>query len=400
MIREGDKLKITFFETMDLPDVPGLDRGSGDSSRLRVFYQRLDLSGEYTVEAGGAVSIPIVGAVGAAGKSTDQLRDGVLAALEKATRRGGNASVAIVARQPVFVTGAVRHPGPFPYMSGMIAIQALALAGGPDQVEFGQMLGLVDRAAQTELARDRLIKALARRAVMMAGRNGTIALPPRLVDLVGQESAREIVGLERRIIEARLDEKQSLLTLKQNAAVATREEITAIQGRVADLDRQIAARSDRVQKMEGLLANRIVSDERVSDIRRDLLDLQGRKGEYKVALIQTQSRLSQTEAEVKNAETARRAELDAEINQLDQQIVEAERSLRAGDKTLSLANQRVSGVSSKRLRIIRVDGTGPKTFDAEDTTELAPGDVLTLTDDPAAASAAASPPGRTNAAQR
>ena len=103
MIRVGDKLKITFFETMDLPDVPGLGKGSSDDARMRVFYQRLDLSGDFTVDASGAVTMPILGAVDAAGKSAVQVRDSVLAALEKAVGRAGNASVAIIQRPPVFV---------------------------------------------------------------------------------------------------------------------------------------------------------------------------------------------------------------------------------------------------------------------------------------------------------
>jgi protein involved in polysaccharide export with SLBB domain len=383
-IREGDKLKITFFETMELPDVPGLERGSKDA-KMRVFYQRLDLSGDYAVDVGGAISIPVVGSVGAAGKSAEQVRDGVLAALEKTTGRRSNASVAIVQRQPVFVTGAVRHPGSYPYNSGMIAIQALALAGGPDRVEFGQMLGLMERKDQTDLVRDRMARALARKAILTAARDGgrSAAPPPRLVELAGQDVAKDIFAQERKAVETRLEEKQADLAQKQQAAVATREEVSAIQGRLADLERQLAARHDRLQKMESLLAKQVVSDERVAETRRDLLDLQGRKSDYKVSLVQIQNRAAQLEAEVKNAETARRTEADAELSQLDQQIAQGERSVRAGEKALGLAAQRLNATeSSQRLKIIRVESSGTRIFDADETTELAPGDVVMLGEEP------------------
>src|SRR5271165_7540168 len=46
----GDKLKIGFYETIDIgSDGQSARDGSGPQSALRTFYQRMDLSGEYTV---------------------------------------------------------------------------------------------------------------------------------------------------------------------------------------------------------------------------------------------------------------------------------------------------------------------------------------------------------------
>jgi protein involved in polysaccharide export with SLBB domain len=380
LVRAGDKLKITFFETMELPDIPSAERRSSDSSKLRVFYQRVDLSGEFAVEANGMVSIPILGSVEAAGKSTDRVRESALAALEKATGRAGNASVAIIQRQPVFVAGAARNPGSYAYFSGMIAAQALALAGGPerDNLEFSQTLSMMDRKDQSELARDRQRKALARKAIYVTLRDGgkNTPAPPRLVELAGAERAAALIASERDAIELRQQAKQNELAKKQQAAAGIREEVAAIQSRLSEFDNQLKSRADRLQKMESLFASKVIDDERVTTVRRDYLDLQGRQSEFKINLTQAANRLSAAETDLRQAQLSQRAETEAEMAQLDDQIAEGERSLR-NEQVMALAGQGMrSPALNRRMEILRVDKSGPQLLDADDMTELFPGDVL------------------------
>ncbi len=382
LVRAGDKLKIIFFETMELPDVPSSERRSSDSSKLRVFYQRVDLSGEFTVEANGMVAIPILGSVEAAGKSPDRVRESALAALEKATGRAGNASVAIIQRQPVFVAGAARNPGSYGYFSGMIAAQALALAGGPerDNLEFSQTLSMLDRKDQSEVARERQRKALARKAVYVTLREGgkNTPAPPRLVELAGgADRAAALIASEREAIELRQQAKQNELAKKQQAAAGIREEVALIQGRLSDFDGQIKARAERLQKMESLFASKVIDDERVSTVRRDYMDLQGRQSEFKINLTQAANRLAAAETDLRQAQLSQRGDIEAEITQLDDQIAEGERSLRANEQVMALAGQSVrSPALNRRMEILRVDKSGPQLLDADDMTELLPGDVL------------------------
>ena len=396
VIRVGDKLKITFFETMDLPDVPGLGKGSADDAKMRVFYQRLDLSGDFTVDASGAVTMPILGAVDAAGRSATQLRDGVLAALEKAVGRAGNVSVAILQRQPVFVTGSVRNPGAYAYIPGMIAIQAVALAGGAKRdVDLSSVASRVDRRNQADSASDRLRKALARKAVLSAARDGaaSVTAPPALVKLVGQDGADALIDSEKKAARLRVQEKQNQLEQKKGAVSAIQSEIVVIQSHIADLATEIKSKGEQLTKMEGLLANKVVVDERVGVVRRDFLDLEGRRSENNILLTQTNSRLAQAQADVKATELTQRAQAEAEITQLEDQIAEADRMVQADESILNLANEPQPGAaSSLHMEIIRVENSGAQVLSAADTTELAPGDVLKLGDEPTDTGVASTPP--------
>jgi hypothetical protein len=58
----GDSLKIGFYETIGLAsNGPSGRDGAEQQGSWRTFYQRTDLSGDYTVGQDGAVSIPLLG---------------------------------------------------------------------------------------------------------------------------------------------------------------------------------------------------------------------------------------------------------------------------------------------------------------------------------------------------
>src|SRR5262245_1942581 len=67
----GDRLRITFHETIDIAGGAPGGRDDADSV-LRSFYQRTDLSGDYTIDEEGVVSLPRLGRFQATGLS---LRD-------------------------------------------------------------------------------------------------------------------------------------------------------------------------------------------------------------------------------------------------------------------------------------------------------------------------------------
>src|SRR3546814_1027146 len=103
--------------------------GHNDLIDLKVFGQD-NLSGEYRVDAGGAISIPLLGDVPASGRTaaeltqevTDRLRDGYL--------RDPQVTVQVKQYRPFFIVGAVKTPGSYDYIAGMTVLQAVAMAGG------------------------------------------------------------------------------------------------------------------------------------------------------------------------------------------------------------------------------------------------------------------------------
>jgi protein involved in polysaccharide export with SLBB domain len=101
-------------------------------NKLKVtIYGEDALTGPYDVNPGGYVSMPLVGAIRAAGRTRSELeRD-----IANKYRSGGflqdpNVTVAVVDFQPFYVLGEAEKPGEYPFRSGLNVHSAVAMAGG------------------------------------------------------------------------------------------------------------------------------------------------------------------------------------------------------------------------------------------------------------------------------
>ena len=102
---------------------------SGDRLRIIVFGQD-GLSNTYAVNSSGSVSMPLIGAVPAQGLTTVALERGVEARLRAGFIREPKVSIEVDAYRPFFVLGEVLTAGQYPYINGMTAETAIAVAGG------------------------------------------------------------------------------------------------------------------------------------------------------------------------------------------------------------------------------------------------------------------------------
>jgi polysaccharide export outer membrane protein len=102
---------------------------SGDKLRVVVFGQDT-LSNNYTVDAQGQISMPLIGAVNARGLTTSQLSGAVAAKLKQNFLRDPSVAVEVEVYRPFFVLGEVTYPGQYPFVPNMTVEKAIAIAGG------------------------------------------------------------------------------------------------------------------------------------------------------------------------------------------------------------------------------------------------------------------------------
>jgi polysaccharide export outer membrane protein len=102
----------------------------GDAISLVVFGES-DLSIQNVrVPQGGQVSLPLIGAVSVAGKTTNEVEKDVYKLLSQGYVRNPRLSVSIFSYRPIFIRGAIRETGSFPFTEGLTIAKAIALAGG------------------------------------------------------------------------------------------------------------------------------------------------------------------------------------------------------------------------------------------------------------------------------
>lgn len=102
---------------------------SGDKLRVVVFGQD-GITNSYMVDAGGNISLPLIGTVPARGYSTQQLSRMIAERLKQGYVREPHVSVDVESYRPFFILGEVTNPGQYPYVPNMTAETAIAIAGG------------------------------------------------------------------------------------------------------------------------------------------------------------------------------------------------------------------------------------------------------------------------------
>jgi polysaccharide biosynthesis/export protein len=99
--------------------------------RLRVFvYGQPNLSRLYIVDHDGKITVPLIGAVRARAHTTYQLEGMIRAKLGSQFVKDPQVTVDVQQNRPFFILGEVRNAGQYPYVSGMTAETAVAIAGG------------------------------------------------------------------------------------------------------------------------------------------------------------------------------------------------------------------------------------------------------------------------------
>lgn len=103
---------------------------SGDRLRITVF-RHLDLSGEFVIDGGGNLALPLIGVIQGGSLTPRELES----VIEVAFKEGGylvdpQVGVEILSYRPFYILGEVNQPGSYPYVNGMTVITAVALAGG------------------------------------------------------------------------------------------------------------------------------------------------------------------------------------------------------------------------------------------------------------------------------
>jgi polysaccharide biosynthesis/export protein len=108
---------------------PAYRLDAGDRLRIVVYGQE-GLTNTYLVDAGGSITMPLIGAVSARGKTPAELAAAVAARLRNGYIRQPSVAAEVEAYRPFFILGEVAAPGQYPFVPNMTVESAVAIAGG------------------------------------------------------------------------------------------------------------------------------------------------------------------------------------------------------------------------------------------------------------------------------
>jgi polysaccharide export outer membrane protein len=108
----------------------GIQLQAGDKLKVTVFGED-KLTGEYEIDPGGSLSLPLAGTVQAAGLTKPELERLLSKKFSSANYlKNPKVTVEILSFRPFYVLGEVQRPGEFPYRAGLSVMSAMAIAGG------------------------------------------------------------------------------------------------------------------------------------------------------------------------------------------------------------------------------------------------------------------------------
>src|ERR1700726_1735085 len=102
---------------------------AGDKLRVVVYGQE-GLTNTYAIDAGGSITMPLIGSVPARGRNPASLAAEISAKLRNGYIREPSVAVEIESYRPFFLLGEVAAPGQYPYVPNMSVESAVAIAGG------------------------------------------------------------------------------------------------------------------------------------------------------------------------------------------------------------------------------------------------------------------------------
>jgi protein involved in polysaccharide export with SLBB domain len=119
----------SFAAATGAPKASEIKVEAGDKLHITVFGEE-KLTGDYQIDTGGHVALPLAGTIKAAGLTTPQLEKTLEARFRGTYLRDPKVTVEVMTFRPFYVLGEVQKPGEYPYRAGLNVLSAIAIAGG------------------------------------------------------------------------------------------------------------------------------------------------------------------------------------------------------------------------------------------------------------------------------
>jgi protein involved in polysaccharide export with SLBB domain len=335
-----------------------------DKVRIKVFEWRAPqeavhewtaMNGEFTVGASGAISLPLIGEVAAAGLKPEELANTVGERLQ--TRVGliqrPSASVEIVQFRPFYILGRVDRPGEYPYRPGLTVLQAVTIAGGTPRLD-PSLMRLQREAISTKgslsvmaLEANAILGRRARLETELSGQE-TIKFPPELVDQASDESIARIMQEEQLILKGRQESLRSQVEALTALKALLVKEIEALNAKLQLKDRQLSLTRKELDSVGALVSKGLAVVPRQFSLERAEAEIEGSRLELETALLRARQDVSRAERDILELRNKRHNEVLAELRQTQEKLEEVIRRTTTAQQLLDEADQFAAQFATER----------------------------------------------------
>lgn len=349
------------------------------AGEVRLWEQ---VSGEYRVGPDGTFSLPFAGRIPSQGHTTNEIAAAIVEALRErlALTAPPDVTVNLAAQRPVIVTGDVRTPGAYDFVPGMLAIEAVGLAGGTGGIlpdEDGFLRELVNLRTSLAVLRGQELRYQARQARLEAELEGQDEIVPEGGTPTDPEWAT-VVALEKSLMQVRADGLARELAALDDQSELLAAEINALDQRTESLNRQRALADEAAANADDLVERGLVLGGRVIETQNALASIDTQLLETSTAILRARQNLAQAERERIGLQDLRRAEILEGLQVVDGQLQETRQQIEGQREAIRAvqAGQPLEVKADPRISILRRGSDGVTEIEEADLQPLRPGDLV------------------------
>lgn len=344
----------------------------GDVLRITA-YGREDLTGQYSVQPGPILSLPLIGTVNLANRTPRQLETELAAAWENRLGTPMSVTIEFSQRAPFYVMGSVKTPGAYSYRNGLTVLQAVALSGGLlTEASSGDRMRIdVIREQERRMqAIETLAQSLARQARLVAEREGRSEVTlDKPFTLVPQERMDKLIAEEASLLDTRAKQNSLKERLLSDQIRLGEAEIASYQKQIDVMDKQqeqLAKEAQRIRRVPGQQVRAFELEQRSTTLETSKASLTA----------------SITRAKV-GVETARSGIADlreARQREISEGLLDAEKTIKENELTIDATRSSLASTGldpaapALTFRLMRAGST--EISNVQSTSPVHPGDLL------------------------
>jgi polysaccharide export outer membrane protein len=359
-----------------------------------------DLRQRVAVQWDGSISFPLLGTFVAVGLSPSEVRAKIQAQLStKAFRQRApdgrenviviepdQVTAGVVEYRPIYVNGDVSRPGEQTFRPHMTVRQAVALSGGYELMRFRMnhpFLESADLRSDYETLWADFAKEQAHiwRMRIELGDKDNAEQKLAADAPISPSAIAQITSLEAKQLKTRQDDYLREKIFLQRGVKQSEEQIQVLTDQLEKEDQGLQADSQDLQRIAGLFGRGAIPMPRVSEARRAVLLSSTRKLQTTAQLMQLRKQRDDFTRQLERLDDLRRITLLRELQEAGVRADQLRAKLRSvGEKlqfTGLVKSQLVRGTGGKpEILIVRKAEEGRTRFNAEEDSELQPGDVV------------------------
>lgn len=372
--------------------------GTQDKVRLRVFewrpsrdevFEWAALNTEYTIDAAGNISLPLLGDVPATGMTTTDLATRISEQLRQRIGLVGqpDVSVEVIQFRPFYIVGQVEKPGEYPFRPGLTVLRAVSIAGGLQRATELSLRRSISTLGEIQLHALETNGLLARRARLEAELRGldAIEFPRALAERAHMASISMLMQQENLIFDSRREALNTQLQAYKQLKIFLEKEVDSLDAQIKILDKQTALFKQEHDGVSSLVSRGLAVTSRQLDLERAMASMEGDRLRLETNLMKIRQDISRTDISVLELRNRRATEVTLELRQTQSKLEEVGQKSETAEKLLHedqstsarLMSQRgPGGAPQPNYTIVRHIGGEARNLLATETSLVEPGDTV------------------------